>query len=544
MPIINLAIHYALIILSIIGYGKIFSYIFLKNIKLDISQLGFFGLFFLIIISYVTNFFLEHNYIHNLVILSFGLIFFLLRLWLIKNYNVYIIPIGVFFILFIGILIYKNHDDFFYYHFGYTLSLITDKKIIGIGHLEHGFRTPSSIFYLNSLFYLPFVKYYLFNLGAVLFMGFSSIFFIEKIKKNLKKKQINFILILSLVSLIFILTAFYRIAEHGTDRSALILIFVLIVVLIESFQKKDLKKIDQFENNFAQISILLLLIISLKSFYIIYSIFFIYWIFKAKIYYTNFNIFKIILKNKLSYLFITSFGIFILTVFLNTGCLVYPASFTCMDFFEWTIPIEQVENMKNWYSLWSKAGANPNFRTSEPEIYLSNFNWITNWLQTYFFTKVSDFILVIFVICLITFFSIKNSSTKDTKKNDYNIIYIIIGILTIEWFINHPALRYGGYTILALLFFMPLADILSKYTKYNERVKKNINILIILSFGIFIFKNISRINYEIDKYDYNILKNPYFNLADNAFIYQNKIFKLKNEKKYNKKSFLVITKFD
>jgi len=50
MSIINLAIHYALIILSIIGYGKIFSYIFLKNIKLDISQLGFFGIFFLIII--------------------------------------------------------------------------------------------------------------------------------------------------------------------------------------------------------------------------------------------------------------------------------------------------------------------------------------------------------------------------------------------------------------------------------------------------------------------------------------------------------------
>ena len=544
MSIINLAIHYALIILSIIGYGKIFSYIFLKNIKLDISQLGFFGIFFLIIISYITNFFFEHNYIHNLVILSFGLIFFLLRLWLIKNYNVYIISIGVFFILFIGILVYKNHDDFFYYHFGYTLSLITDKKIIGIGHLEHGFRTPSSIFYLNSLFYLPFVKYYLFNLGAVLFMGFSSIFFIEKIKKNLKKKQINFILILSLVSLIFILTAFHRIAEHGTDRSALILIFVLIVVLIESFQKKDLKKIDQFENNFAQISILLLLIISLKSFYIIYSIFFIYWIFKAQIYYTNFNIFKVILKNKLSYLFITSFGIFILTVFLNTGCLIYPASFTCMDFFEWAIPIEQVENMKNWYSLWSKAGANPNFRVSEPDIYLSNFNWISNWITSYFFTKVSDFILVIFVICLITFFSIKNSPIKDSKKNDYNIIYIIIGILTIEWFINHPALRYGGYTILALLFFMPLADILSRYTKYNERVKKNINILIIISFVIFIYKNISRINYEIDKYDYNILENPYYNLADNAFIYQNKISKLKNEKKYNKKSFLVITKFD
>lgn len=544
MPIINLAIHYIIIILSIIGYGKIFSYLFLKNIKLDISQSGFFGLFFLIISSYITNFFFEHNYIHNLVILSFGLIFFLLNLRLIKDYYTYIIPIGVFFVLFIGILIHKNHDDFFYYHFGYTLSLVTDKKIIGIGHLEHGFRTPSSIFYLNSLFYLPFVKYYLFNLGAVLFMGFSSIFFIERINMNLKKKEINFNLILSLVSLIFTLTAFSRIAEHGTDRSALILIFVLIILLVESFQNKNLKNIGEFQNYFAQISILLLLIISLKSFYIIYSIFFIYWVFKAQIYYTNFNVLEIIFKNKLSYLLIASFGIFILTVFLNTGCLIYPASFTCMDNLEWAIPIEQVENMKNWYSLWSKAGANPNFRTLDPEIYLSNFNWITNWVKDYFFTKVSDFLFVIFVICSITFFSIKNSTIKDSKKNDYKIIYIIIGILTIEWFINHPALRYGGYTIVALLFFIPLADILSKCTKYNKRVKKNINILIIISFGIFIYKNISRINYEIDKYDYKILENPYFNLADNAFIYQNRISNLKDEKKYIKKSFLVITKFD
>ena len=544
MPIINLALHYILIILSIVGYGKIFSYLFFKNRRLDISQSGFFGLFFLIITSYITNFFFEHNYVHNLVILSFGLIFFLPNLRSIKDYSIYIIPIGVFFVLFIGILIQKNHDDFFYYHFGYTLSLVTDKKIIGIGHLEHGFRTPSSIFYLNSLFYLPFVKYYLFNLGAVLFMGFSSIFFIERINMNLKKKEINFNLILSLVSLIFTLTAFSRIAEHGTDRSALILIFVLIILLVESFQNKNLKNIEEFQNYFAQISILLLLIISLKSFYIIYSIFFIYWVFKAQIYYTNFNVLEIIFKNKLSYLLIASFGIFILTVFLNTGCLIYPASFTCMDNLEWAIPIEQVENMKNWYSLWSKAGANPNFRTLDPKIYLSNFNWITNWVKDYFFTKVSDFLFVVFAICSITFFSIKNSTIKDSKKNDYKIIYIIIGILTIEWFINHPALRYGGYTIVALLFFIPLADILSKCTKYNKRVKKNINILIIISFGIFIYKNISRINYEIDKYDYKILENPYFNLADNAFIYQNRISNLKDEKKYIKKSFLVITKFD
>ena len=32
------------------------------------------------------------------------------------------------FVLFIGLLMHKTHDDFFYYHFGYTFSLIEYKK--------------------------------------------------------------------------------------------------------------------------------------------------------------------------------------------------------------------------------------------------------------------------------------------------------------------------------------------------------------------------------------------------------------------------------
>ena len=126
-----------------------------------------------------------------------------------------------------GLLISKNHDDFFYYHFGYTLSLINFTKIIGIGHLEHGFRTPSSIFYLNSLFYLPYIKYFMLHSGAIFFMIFSNFFFIEKISYLRKIKSKNYyLLFLATFSLIFINTVFYRIAEHGTDRSAFLLIFV------------------------------------------------------------------------------------------------------------------------------------------------------------------------------------------------------------------------------------------------------------------------------------------------------------------------------
>ena len=61
----------------------------------------------------------------------------------------------VFSILFIFILSGKNHDDFPYYHFPYTHILTQFNHPIGLGLINNGFRNPSSLFYLNSLFYLP-----------------------------------------------------------------------------------------------------------------------------------------------------------------------------------------------------------------------------------------------------------------------------------------------------------------------------------------------------------------------------------------------------
>ena len=65
-----------------------------------------------------------------------------------------IIPLN-FFILFIGIIIFKTHDDFPFYHFPYSYYITQNPLHIGVGLFNSGFKTPSSIFYLNSLFYLP-----------------------------------------------------------------------------------------------------------------------------------------------------------------------------------------------------------------------------------------------------------------------------------------------------------------------------------------------------------------------------------------------------
>ena len=56
--------------------------------------------------------------------------------------------------------------------------------------------------------------------------------------------EIEFSNYLALLSLIFINIFFYRISEHGTDRSAQILIFLLFIYINEIFENKKNEKID------------------------------------------------------------------------------------------------------------------------------------------------------------------------------------------------------------------------------------------------------------------------------------------------------------
>ena len=137
-----------------------------------------------------------------------------------------------------GVLVAKTHDDFPYYHFPYTFYLTQENLIVGTGILNHGFRTPSSIFYLNSIFYLPLIKYYSFNFGAAILFGISNLILILKLKTDYNNKKFDYIFYLTLLSFLFINIFFYRIAEHGTDRSAQILIFLLIIEILSISRNK------------------------------------------------------------------------------------------------------------------------------------------------------------------------------------------------------------------------------------------------------------------------------------------------------------------
>ena len=540
--ILILLLFYFILLYSIIGYGRIFT---LFNSNYQVSSFdGLLGIALLILISYSTNFFFAHNFLHNSLIIFFGILIFFYDF--IKNFSKRVLEYRdisiIFSIIFIAILLYKNHDDFYYYHFPYTLILTNFDKIFGLGNLGHGFRTPSSIFYLNSLFYLPIVKYYLMNSGAVYILGFSNYILFKNIKVLIKKNNFNHILFLSILSLVYINSIFPRIAEHGTDRSALILIFILSVYYLKSinFEKEELNH-NYFYYFYSKLVLLFAIIISLKSFYLIYLIIFLLWFVQIKKFFNIKTLFSLIFKNYYTYIGLVFLSFTIFTIFSNTGCLIYPATFTCFDQFSWSIPISQVDQMHLWYEQWSKAGASPDFRVDDPQLYVSKFNWVENWFKMYFFTKVSDNILsTVLISSIILFlFSYKFSRTAKVTCN-YKIFYCLILLLFFEWFYNHPSLRYGGYTLLALIFFIPISIYLSQF-KFNPLIlKKRIYFILLLTLLVFTGRNMLRINKEFNQYAYNPIKNAFFNLNKDGFVINDKVKQLYKNHKNESKSFLII----
>ncbi len=512
LNLVSLVIFYCLSIISCLGYGLLISKVFNNRISINnYGYQGLFGILFLIIYSYISNFFYAHNLLHNSILILIGLasfIYFAYKKTLVKEKIK--IFVFVFSILFLSFLIFKPHDDFSYYHFQYSHYLTQFPLLIGVGQFNHGFATPSSIFYLNSLFYLPHVEYALFHISALLVFGFSILIIIEKLFKFVNKNEPNFISFFLLFSLAFIIIIFYRLAEHGTDRSAQILIFILVYELIVLI---NIKK--NFHECLSKVFILLALIISFKAFYILYFIFFIPIMIEGFQRY-KFKLFILTLKNKSLYVLIITFLIIIITNFFNSGCLIFPVNITCFESVPWGFSSNHVNHMNDWYEQWSKAGAGPNFRVENPENYILGFNWVGNWINEYFFNKISDFILALILIVLISSAFIFSHKKKNISlKRKVLSVYVCLLILFFEWFYNHPSLRYGGFVLFGALLFIPSSLILEKFIKKN--LNNKIKYLVIIFFIIFIFRNVDRIDDEVEKYNFNPIKNVHYRIDNNNF---------------------------
>ena len=521
-------IYYYLISLSIVGYGLLINQSFNIRSK-NLGIIGFIGIFFLIFISYISTFFIAHDYNFNLIVLVGGLLlsiyFFSKNKISKKNIKFFFL---VFSILFIFILVGKNHDDFGYYHFPYTHILTQEYHPFGLGQINNGFRNQSSLFFLNSLFYLPKIDIYFYHVGAVFFLGFANLFFLKNIFDQKNFLNFRFFNLINLFFLIFINIFFSRLAEYGTDRIGSILIilsFIVILFIINNNSKLLLDKNDEL------IKFLLIIgsiAISMKPFYIIYFTLLFFLIFYSHL---RNHFIKILKTNLFIIIVIFTFFTFFIS-FINSGCFIFPAKFTCLENFAWSISKNEVQEIKIWYELWSKGGANPNFIVEQREDYISNLNWLDNWIKIYFFNKMSDYLASILLLSLILYFTFRSKIKIKTIGRKYFIVIIFLLFYLIEWFFFHPSLRYGGYHLFILLLFIPLVFYLENFKLNWSLFKKKSITFILITVIIFLGRNVYRLDKEYELYNYNVFQNMNY-----KFIGGDRNFYLRYDKKINKKDF-------
>ena len=145
--------YFIFLLFSTLGYGFLILSLFNVNWKkLSTGLSGLIGIFCVTFISYVTHIFTSHNFLHNITVHILGvslLIYFLKK----DSYIIKINKLLLFILLFISSLfISKNHEDFPYYHLPYMIQIVENKLQFGIGLFNIAFRTPSSLFYLQSTF--------------------------------------------------------------------------------------------------------------------------------------------------------------------------------------------------------------------------------------------------------------------------------------------------------------------------------------------------------------------------------------------------------
>ncbi len=493
---------------STIGYGLIFSNIIYKDFNsYNIGWQGIIGFFSISLISILTSFFLAHNFFHNLTIHLIGITSFFIYYFKKKKFEELKWLFCIVLLLWVGTYVFKNHDDFPYYHLTYSLNLSENSFIVGTGSFSHGFRTFSSLFYFHSSLYMPFIKYYLFHIGPFFILLFFNLVILIKLFENFKLKKFDFIYFFSLLSFIFINIVFYRIGEHGTDRSAQILLVLIFLLFFEIyyFEKKN-------EAIFVKTCLLLVLVFlasSMKTIYYLYLILIPIILIKNKFFLIFFK------KKNLLLITILSSSLFLnlITFYLNTGCFLYPAEKTCLIEREWSVPKKEVKLMSTHYEWWAKAGGGPNYQHEiKKEEYVKNFVWLQNWIERHFFNKVSDTLSGIAFICLFTYslFWCYKKQKKPPKEKIDNISYIIIFLFLLEWFLNHPSMRYGGYILVALPIIVFTASNISKLILNKTKAFYLSIFFIFLTFVVYNGRNISRINKEINVYNYDLIKSPYF----------------------------------
>ena len=479
---------------SVSGFGKI-----LKTKYLNFFDLQFEGTIILLILGYVIYLTIGINVYLNILILLLGIIFYFKSA---KDFigvdSKYILLL--FLLIFSVLVISKTHEDFNGYHYFSIHEVFNNRLRIGVSNFNERFFHSSLLVFNQALIVLPYLDLKLVHLPVfIIYLSSLGYFTFIVFSKNLKRDELFF----SIFCLLVLLVKFNRLSEFGYDYIAQ---FILLIV----FHKIYFLNSDN--NELVRAILYFTLCVLIKPISLFFLPLMIYILFKRGIFFLGDFSF---LRYFLFFLLVTTF---ISSSFFKTGCLFYPVNSSCFtkDKVFWSEK-KRIGDYSKMAQLWAKSYYNQNNyekgskyeKIEDKNLYLKKFNWFKFWVETHFFYKVSEFLLILlFSLILIYFYFVKLKKEDATKNKDKYIILILSFISIMFWLNTAPQFRFGFSSIIIFFFFI-FSVILNLNIEFNK--KKFIN-LFILGLLVLNLKNFNRIKNEFSRDDFYKFKNfPFYN---------------------------------
>ncbi len=465
------------IIISIFGYSYLIKRIlyrnndnYLKNIDL------FFGLFFLLLISLIINFFFPLNQLSKFVIF-FGILLFIICIFKKKSE---ISLIKYFFTIFIfSTIAYYGTDniDSPLYHLQVIKWLTEHKITFGLANL--GFRLGVNYPWFSIIGVLNIDYNFFSNKYYLSLIIFSFILYEILNQKKINKALIFLSLCFSYIFLFSLIHPFKHgvILNHFGNPEKDIFNMLLFIINIYIFLNINENQNENEKQNFIAIFFITLTLLFMQM-PIYISVF-------PIILFTLFKHFKIKDHKYLLILIFTISTIWILRSVIINGCLVYPASFTCLNT-KWTVDLSQISLMieevkKISRSLPSLELINNTYVT------LDTYLWLKPWFKNYFLTMALhqiNLVLILSSLLIIIFLFVR----KKIKFKNYDF-YIIISVLLVNIVctLQMPEIRYywGPHISLSCFFVSLLMYSNKNKIIQNKNIYKYFSITILGLFLIF-----------------------------------------------------------
>ena len=458
-------------VISSVGYGQLIG---IKS-QTNFFDNFFFGLIFISFLITIVHFFTKISFFVSLIILSSGVILFLIK----KNFfSIKTVKKNIkFLILFLFLvpifLSQKYHEDFGYYHLTYVITMMEEKIIFGLANSNIAYSHNSIWLNIISIFSLPKNDFNFLTLPAFLAYYIFIAFSLKKILESNKQTISSYFL---LVCLFYFILKFTRISEYGNDLPCTIF-SILAVFYFLKFSESTIqqKKPSYFLCCFSFAAFSILIKFSAIPIFLLPLYLFI----------TNFKkLRKEIIKYNYIFIFILCF-IFFLQQFVYTGCLLFPSKLTCLnvswsndDFF---VLRKNLELTNKSYSVTGGL-----ISTKE---YLENLNWFPYWLKRNYSELLEHLITMLIPIILLKILLKKNKNADNLSFENKKIFYLFILISFVFWFKFSPVYRFAVPYFLCLIFIITL--------RFNIIKKFSTNLFLILIVVSILFnfsKNILRIS--------------------------------------------------